>query len=111
MRASSLGRTSIGIAILGTVLAVGYADSLQTPDGLSGELVETIEESAGAGLAIAEEAPVGGEELAAGIRDAFESGTADAMRVAGLVTLGSALLVAVIGPRGRRPEDAPTAVH
>lgn len=101
----------IGIAILGTVLAVGYADSLQTPEGLPGELVETIEESAGAGLAIAEEAPVGGEELAEDIRDAFESGTADAMRVAGLVTLGSALLVAVIGPRGRRPEDAPTAVH
>jgi len=101
----------IGIAILGTVLAVGYAESLETPAGLPAELVETIEASAGAGLAIAEEAPFGGDELAASIRDAFESGTSDAMRTAGFVTLGAALVAVVIGPRGRRPEDAPTEVH
>lgn len=99
----------VGIAILGTVLAAGYAANLDTPEGLPAELVETIEDSAGAGLAIADEAPVGGDELAAGIRSAFEQGTADAMRVAGFVTLGAAALVAVIGPRGRRADDAEAA--
>ena len=101
----------IGIAILGTVLAVGYAASLETPEGLPDELVEVIEESAGAGLAIAEEAPFGGDELAILIRSAFEKGTSDAMWAAGWVTLGAAVLVAIIGPRGRRPEDADADAH
>lgn len=101
----------IGIAILGTVLAVGYAASLETPEGLPDELVEVIEESAGAGLAIAEDAPFGGDELAVEIRSAFEQGTADALWVAGWVTIGAAALVAVIGPRGRRADDAVTDVH
>lgn len=101
----------IGIAILGTILAVGYAASLETPEGLPEELVEVIEESAGAGLAIAEEAPFGGDELAVEIRSAFEQGTADAFWVASGVTLGAAVLVAIIGPRGRRPEDADADLH
>ncbi|MFP7835247.1 MFS transporter [Marisediminicola sp. LYQ134] len=94
----------VGIAILGSVLAVGYAAHVETPAGVPAEVAEVIEESAGAGLAIAEQAPVGGEALAADIRSAFEEGTADAMRVAGIVTLGASVLVAVIGPRGRRRE-------
>lgn len=99
----------IGIAVLGTVLAVGYAASVESPDGLPAELSETIEESAAAGLAIAEEAPFGAEELAVEIRSAFQTGTADALWVAGAVTLGASVLVAAIGPRGRRPADAPGA--
>jgi len=96
----------IGIAILGTVLATGYAASLETPEGLPTELVAVVEDSAGAGLAIAEQAPFGGDELAAEIRSAFEKGTSDAMWAAGWVVLGASVLVAIIGPRGRRPEDA-----
>ena len=94
----------IGIAVLGTVLAVGYAASLETPAGLPADVAETVEDSAGAGLAIAAQAP-GGAELAAQIRAAFEQGTADALWLAGLVTLGAAGLVAVIGPRGRRAPE------
>ena len=88
------------------MLTAGYAANLDTPEGLPDSLVETIEDSAGAGLAIAEEAPVGGDELAGSIRSAFEQGTADAMKLAGFVTVAASGLVAVIGPRGRRSEDA-----
>jgi len=101
----------IGIAVLGTVLAAGYAASLETPAGVPEELVETIEESAGAGLAIADEAPFGGDELAASIRSAFEQGTAQALTVAGWVTLAAGAVVAVVGPRGRRDEDAAESMH
>ncbi len=101
----------IGIAILGTVLAAVYTASLTVPDGLPDDLVEVVEESAGAGLAIAEEAPFGGDELAEEVRSAFEQGTASTLWVAAGVTLAGAALVSVLGPRGRRSDDAELSVH
>lgn len=92
----------IGIAILGSILSAGYVGSLVLPDELPDELVEVVESSAGAGLAVAEDAPFGGDELAADIRAAFEKGTSDALATAAAVTLAAAAVTAITGPRRPR---------
>ncbi len=88
---------AIGIALLGTLLSVGYRDGLgSATDPLPPDAAEAARDSIGAALVIAAEAP-GGELLALAARDAYVDGKRLAMFVGAAIFVFSAIVVRVVG--------------
>jgi EmrB/QacA subfamily drug resistance transporter len=105
--------SAIGIAVLGSLFSSGYRDAVtpataSLPDGAA----HAAGESAGAGLAIAEQLGERGTALESAVRDAFASGLADAMRAGALIAILAATFVAWRGPgRADRAPQPSTALH
>ena len=89
--------------MLGSLFNAGYRDSI-TPatSQLPAEAAHRVEESAGAGFAVAGHLGPQGEPLAAAVRAAFTDGLGDAMRAGALIAIMAAVLVAWRGPRRER---------
>ncbi len=97
---------AIGIALLGTLLSVGYRDGLgSATDPLPPDAAEAARDNIGAALAIAAEAP-GGEFLALAARDAYVDGKRLAMFVGAAVFVVSAMIVRVVGTGELTTESA-----
>jgi len=108
--------SAIGIAVLGSLFNAGYRDSITPAAGqLPAETAHRVEESAGAGFAIAGHIGPQGDALATAVRAAFTEGLGDAMRAGALIAMLAACFVAWRGPR-REPallhaNDYPDAQH
>jgi len=95
---------AIGIALLGTLLSVGYRDGLgSATDALPPEAAEAARDNIGAALAIAKDAP-GGEFLALAARDAYVDGKRLAMFVGAAVFVVAAIVVRTVGTGEAAPE-------
>jgi hypothetical protein len=96
--------SAIGIAVLGSLFNAGYRDAI-TPatSQLSVEAAHRVEESAGAGFAVAGRIGPQGDTLAAAVRAAFTEGLGDAMRAGALIAILAACFVAWRGPRREAP--------
>lgn len=109
---------SLGIAVLGSVLATGYRDNLGGALGDAGrrlppEAVETAKDSVGGALAVAEKiaaTPQGGAEaarqLAGAAHRAFADSVAHTSLVGGIVMGVGTVLVLLILPGRRRARGA-----
>jgi EmrB/QacA subfamily drug resistance transporter len=90
---------ALGIAVLGSVISSGYtrniADIASTlPDAARG----AAEASLAAALSVAEQMGAAGDGLAQQAREAFMSGTSDAMLVSAIISIVAAALIGVFLP-------------
>ncbi|MCP5028760.1 MAG: MFS transporter [Actinomycetia bacterium] len=91
---------AIGIALLGTLLSSGYRDGLgAVTDGLPPAAADAAQDNVGAALAVAAQAPEGGELLALAARTAFVDGMRLAMLVGATILLVSSVVVRRLFPR------------
>jgi EmrB/QacA subfamily drug resistance transporter len=106
---------SLGIAVLGSVLATSYKDEIGTQLGgqLPSAALDTAKESIGGAIAVAQQvaqSPLGGPEqaqaLVAAANDAFAQAVAHTSLVGGIVLAAGTVLVALILP-ARRPTPTP----
>ncbi|BBC31947.1 Drug resistance transporter, EmrB/QacA subfamily [Streptomyces graminofaciens] len=106
---------SLGIALLGSLLSTAYKDKLTDLVGaqLPADALHTAQESAGAGLAVAQEVaknPAGGAQQAQALVDAvhqaFAHGVAHTSLIGGVIMTVGTIVVLVILP-GRRKADKP----
>ena len=93
--------SALGIAILGSMYATGYHDSI---DGATTELpadaAHAVSESAAAGLQVASQVPgEAGGQLAHSVRVAFMDGLSTSLTIGALVVIAAAAIIAWIGPR------------
>ena len=99
---------ALGIALIGSMLTSGYRsgidDAVDLP--LPPELVDVVRESAGAGLAIAEQSGPAAPTIVGVIQDAVTSGFELAMWVAAGVALVGAAYVALRTPRAGTESSA-----
>jgi len=80
--------SALGIAILGSLFNAGYSNAVSdATSGLSPEAAHHVEESAGAGFALASKMGPGGQQLAEKIQDAFSTGLGDALQAGALIAL------------------------
>jgi MFS family permease len=80
--------SALGIAILGSLFNSGYRYAVtDATAGLPPDAAHHVEESAGAGLAIASRMGPSGQQLAERTRDAFATGLGDALRAGALIAL------------------------
>ncbi|MEO5842235.1 MAG: MFS transporter [Acidimicrobiales bacterium] len=80
--------SALGIAILGSLFNARYRDAIgDSTAGLPPEAAHHVEESAGAGLAIAAKMGPSGEQLAERTRDAFAAGLGNALTAGALIAL------------------------
>ena len=97
---------AIGIALLGSLVSVGYRAGIDDAvAGLPPELAEAARDSIGAALGIAGE--IGGEPglaLAAAAGTAFTDGVGLAFLVGAGIIVAAAAVIAVFHPRDHRPE-------
>ena len=101
---------SIGIALIGSVLAAGYSSGIaDTTDQLPDELAEPVGEGIGPALAVAGQLGEDGEALVVAARDAFLDGWGAAMTVATVVAVIAG--AAAWGIFRSRPSDAPEPVE
>jgi EmrB/QacA subfamily drug resistance transporter len=92
--------SAIGIAVLGSLFSSGYRDAVAPATApLPDEAAHAADESAGAGLAIAERLGEPGAALDTAVRNAFATGLADAMRAGTLIAILAAAFVAWRAPR------------
>jgi EmrB/QacA subfamily drug resistance transporter len=84
--------SALGIAILGSLFSSGYrgAISPDIPDSLPPEAARAVEETAGAGLAVASELGATGGDLAGAVQHAFVAGLADAMIAGAVIAVAAA---------------------
>ncbi|MFJ8189449.1 MFS transporter [Streptomyces sp. NPDC096094] len=103
---------SLGIAVLGSLLATAYEDKLGDLVGgrLPGPALEAAQDSVGSGLAVAEQVakdPAGGAQqaqtLLAAVHEAFAHGVAQTSLIGGLVMAAGAMIVLGVLPGRRRP--------
>ncbi|GAB3535998.1 DHA2 family efflux MFS transporter permease subunit [Arthrobacter tecti] len=87
----------LGVAIMGSVLALNYRARLDTA-AVPAETLETVEHSAPSGQSVAEE--LGSTELAANISDAFTHGMAASFWVAAGVSVACALVSVIFIRKG-----------
>jgi EmrB/QacA subfamily drug resistance transporter len=102
---------ALGIAVLGTLLNVGYRSGVDAA-GLAPEVADVVRESPALGLGLsASEAgspEVDGSVVIGAVRSAFVDGWALALIVGAVVVLAGAVAVAVIGRRRQVTPDVPT---
>jgi hypothetical protein len=93
--------SALGIAILGSLFNSGYSSAVSnTSSHLPPEAARAVEESAGAGLAVAAKLGPDGQHLAAGVRDAFASGLGDALKAGAVIAVLAAGYTVWRAPRG-----------
>lgn len=92
---------AIGIAVMGSMLAIGYRDGLgDATAGLPPEAAEAAEDSIGFALAVAADAPAGqAETLINAANSAFTDGMGVAFFVAAGLIIATAAVVAVFYPK------------
>jgi EmrB/QacA subfamily drug resistance transporter len=92
--------SALGIAILGSLFSSGYRGSIGEAAGaLPADASHAVEESAGAGLAVASQLGPVGDGLAVAVQDAFAVGLADAMVAGSAIAITAALFTLVRAPR------------
>jgi len=92
--------SALGIAILGSLFNSGYRAAISDATAvLPGEAAHAVEESAGAGLAVASHLGADGQTLAAAVDQAFSSGLSSAMTGGAAIALVTAALVFWWAPR------------
>ncbi|MBT2414278.1 MFS transporter [Streptomyces sp. ISL-12] len=113
---------SLGIAVLGSLLATAYQDRLSDLVGgrLPAAALEAAQDSVGSGLAVAEQVaadPAGGAQqartLVGAVHEAFAHGVAHTSLIGGIIMAAGAMIVLAVLP-GRRPpreetEEIPAA--
>jgi EmrB/QacA subfamily drug resistance transporter len=104
--------SAIGIAVLGSLFNSGYREAI-TPAAvaLPDQAAHHVEESAGAGLAVAGQIEQGGELLDTAVRLAFAEGLGDAMRAGAMIAAAAACFVAWRGPLRDRNVTAISATE
>ncbi|MEU5164362.1 MFS transporter [Streptomyces sp. NPDC020875] len=107
---------SLGIAVLGSVLAGSYTDRLRETvgDRAPAEALAAAEESVGAGLAVAAETarhagPEAGRNMLAAVTDSFADAVARTGLVGAVILGVGTILVAVVLPGRKRNPDVPAA--
>ncbi|MCP3909829.1 MAG: MFS transporter [Actinomycetia bacterium] len=91
---------AVGIALLGTLLSSGYREGLgSATDGLPEAAADAAQDNVGAALAVAAQAPEGGEMLALAARSAFVDGMRLSMFVGAAILLVSSVIVRRLFPR------------
>ncbi|MFB7089324.1 MFS transporter [Streptomyces sp. NPDC056296] len=112
---------SLGIAVLGSLLATAYQDKLGDLAGgrLPGPALEAAQDSVGSGLAVAEQVakdPAGGAQqaqtLLAAVHESFAHGVAHTSLIGGIVMAAGAVIVLAVlpGRRAARGQAAETQV-
>jgi len=108
---------SLGIAILGSVLATSYKDEIgsQVAGQLPPAALDTAMESIGGAVAVAQQvaqSPLGGPQqaqvLAVAASDAFAQAVAHTSLIGGIILAAGTILVALILPAHRRTAAAET---
>ncbi|MEM9132662.1 MAG: MFS transporter [Actinomycetota bacterium] len=98
---------ALGIALIGSLLTSGYRQSVEESSALPAELINSIADSAGAGLGIAAAQP--DQESAGLIISTVQTGISDgfsqAMLAAAVVALVGAAYVAIRTPATKEPTD------
>ncbi len=101
--------SALGIAILGSLFSSGYSEAVGPATvGLPDEAAHAVEESAGAGLAVASQAGPAGQQLADAVRDAFGAGIGDAMTVGAVIAAATALVTLWRAPGRSRTTERPS---
>ncbi len=97
--------STIGVAILGTVISNRYASGVASAAaGLPAQAAAAVRSSVGAGVAAAEK--LGSSSLLDTIRTAFVHGMDLMLWTCGGIAVGCALLAVLFLPRRTRPQDA-----
>jgi EmrB/QacA subfamily drug resistance transporter len=92
--------SALGIAILGSLFNSAYRESVTgATAALPPDAAHAVEESAGAGLAVASSLGTNGTSLADAVRDAFATGLHEALLAGAIIAVLSAAFTAWRGPR------------
>jgi EmrB/QacA subfamily drug resistance transporter len=92
--------SALGIAILGSLFNTGYSKAVsEATAALPPEAAHAVEESAGAGFAVASQLGSGGQQLADAVRDAFAAGLGDALKAGAAIALLTAAFTFWRAPR------------
>ncbi|GAA2906277.1 MFS transporter [Streptosporangium fragile] len=103
--------SGLGVALLGSVMAVAYSRALPEVPGVSGPDLETARESLPAAAGVAEGLGATGDALAAAAQSAFFSGFGVTALTGAAIMLATAVAAALFLPgRAREREEAATAV-
>lgn len=112
--ASALNDTSrevggaVGIALLGSILSAGYADSVESAtEALPDELAETVSEGIGGALAVAPQLGPDGEAVIEAARTAFVDGWVQSMWVGAVMAAIALAYVIFRGPTDDQAEADP----
>jgi EmrB/QacA subfamily drug resistance transporter len=110
--ASALNDTSrevggaLGVALLGSILSSGYADSIEPAlAGLPPELAEPASEGIGSALAVAAQAGDAGPQLVEAARHAFVDGWIQSMWIGVAMAAVALVYLLVRGPRAEPTRD------
>ncbi len=96
--------SALGIAILGSLFSSGYRAAIgDAASSLPAEAGHAVEESAGAGLAVASQLGPVGEELTDAVQSAFAVGLSDATVAGAAIAVAAALFTAWRAPRRETP--------
>ena len=96
--------SALGIAILGSLFSSGYRAAIgDAASTLPPEAGHAVEESAGAGLAVASQLGPIGHDLTDAVQSAFAVGLADAMVAGAAIAVTAALFTAWRAPRRQTP--------
>jgi EmrB/QacA subfamily drug resistance transporter len=92
--------SAVGIAILGSLFNAGYGHAVgAVTTQLPAEAARAVEESPGAGLAVASSLGPAGAQLAESVQAAFAAGLADAMTAGAVIALAGAVFTLWRAPR------------
>jgi EmrB/QacA subfamily drug resistance transporter len=93
--------SALGIAIMGSMYATGYEDSVGDATGaLPAEAAHAVSESAAAGLQVASAVPgEAGSRLAHAVQTAFMDGMSTSLVIGAIVVITAAAIITWIGPR------------
>jgi MFS transporter, DHA2 family, multidrug resistance protein len=101
--------STIGVAILGTVISNSYASGVSdAASGLPGQAAAAVKSSVGAGVAAAGQ--LGSATLLRTVRDAFVHGMDIMLWTCGGIALGCAVLAVLVFRSAARPAAAPADV-
>lgn len=103
---------ALGIAVLGSVMSSGYTRHISdVAASLPDAARAAAESSLAAALSIADQMGGAGDALAAQAREAFMSGTSDAMLVSSLIAIAAAFLIGAFLPHRASVVDEPEEPH
>lgn len=103
---------ALGIAVLGSVMSSGYTRHISdVAASLPDAARAAAESSLAAALSIADQMGGAGDALAAQAREAFMSGTSDAMLVSSLIAIAAAFLIGAFLPHRASVVDEPEKPH
>lgn len=102
---------ALGIAVLGSVISSGYTRNIaDVAASLPDAARAAAESSLAAALNVADQMGASGDGLAQQARDAFMSGTSDAMLISAIISIAAALLIGLFLPnRAKATTDADEA--